>query len=147
MIKNYFLIILLAITSSVFSQDWNTDFEKSKLEAAEQNKNIVLVFSGSDWCGPCIKLEKNIWESTEFKEEAKKNWVLVKADFPKKKANQLPDSIKNQNAQLADKYNAEGHFPFVLVLDKTGKVLGRTGYENLKPAEYIQLLHSFEKKI
>ena len=145
--KKYFLIGLLALTSTAYSQEWNTDFEKSKQTAAAENKNIILVFSGSDWCGPCIKLEKNIWNSTEFKDEAKKSWILVKADFPKKKANQLEASLKEQNAHLADKYNKEGHFPFVLVLDKTGKVLGRTGFENLKPAEYIQLLHSFEKKI
>lgn len=146
LIKKCLLILLFALSPAAFSQEWKTDFEKSREEAALENKNIILVFSGSDWCGPCIKLEKNIWDSAEFKEEALKNWVLVKADFPKKKANQLSAELKQQNQKLAEKYNTEGYFPFVLVLDKTGKILGKAGYENLKPADYIQLLHSFEKK-
>lgn len=145
--NKYLLILLLTLSTAAFSQEWKTDFAKSKEEAAAENKNIILVFAGSDWCGPCMKLEKNIWESAEFKEEAQKSWVLVKADFPKKKVNQLAENLKKQNAELAEKYNAEGNFPFVLVLDKAGKVLGKVGYENLKPADYIQLLHSFEKKI
>lgn len=147
MLKYYLSIFLLIITTNAFSQEWETSFEKSKADATAQNKNIILVFSGSDWCGPCIKLEKNIWESAEFKAEAQKSWVLLKADFPKKRANQLPEEIKKQNLSLVEKYNKDGFFPFVLVLDRNGKILGKTGYENLKPTEYIQLLHSFEKKI
>ncbi|MGC4039273.1 MAG: thioredoxin family protein [Flavobacterium sp.] len=143
--KKYCLILLVMLSSPVFSQDWNTDFEKAKADAAAQNKNILMVFSGSDWCAPCIKLEKNIWESAEFKEESLKSWVLMKVDFPKKKANQLPEALKEKNLILVEKYNKDGFFPFVLVLDKNGKILGKTGYENMKPVEYIQLLHSFEK--
>ena len=56
----------------------------AKKEASEQNKKVLLVFSGSDWCGPCIKLDKNVWQSDAFKAESKKNWILIKADFPKK---------------------------------------------------------------
>jgi thioredoxin-related protein len=73
------------VISLGYSQDWKTNFElvKKKLLA----KQIVLVFSGSDWCAPCIKLDKSIWQSTEFKEYAASNLILERADFPKKKTN------------------------------------------------------------
>ena len=69
------------------AQVWNNDFTTAKKLAQEQNKKIILVFQGSDWCGPCIKLEKEIWSSEEFKTYAKDHFILLKADFPKKKAN------------------------------------------------------------
>lgn len=144
--RKFLLVILISFTTNVFCQDWKTNFEESKTVATSENKNIILVFSGSDWCAPCIKLEKNIWSSAEFQEESQKDWVLLKADFPKKKANQLAETLQIQNDQLAENYNKEGYFPLVVVLDKNGNVLGKVGYENLKPTAYIELLHSLEKK-
>lgn len=128
---------------SGFSQKWNTSLSEAKTIASKENKPILLVFSGSDWCAPCIKLEKSVWQSDEFKKEANTGWVLVKADFPKKKNNQQSEDQKAQNKTLAEKYNKEGFFPLVVVLDKTGKVLGKTGYENIKASEYISLIKSF----
>jgi len=128
---------------SGFSQKWNTSLSEAKTIASKENKPILLVFSGSDWCAPCIKLEKSVWQSDEFKKEANTGWVLVKADFPKKKNNQQSEEQKTQNKTLAEKYNKEGFFPLVVVLDKTGKVLGKTGYENIKASEYISLIKSF----
>jgi thioredoxin-related protein len=104
-----------------------------------------LVFSGSDWCAPCIKLDKVVWQSEEFKKEAEKNWVTYKADFPKKKANQLAPELTEANKKLAEKYNKNGSFPLVVLLDKSGKVIGMTGFKNVSAADYITLLHSFEK--
>jgi thioredoxin-related protein len=128
-----------------YSQNWKTNFQEAKNEAMEQNKNILLVFSGSDWCAPCIKLDKDVWKSEAFKTEAKKCWVIYKADFPKKKANQLPVELVENNNKLAEKYNKNGSFPLVILLDKTGKVLGMTGFKNIATLDYIQLIHSFEK--
>lgn len=128
-----------------YSQNWKTNFDEAKKEATEQNKKILLVFSGSDWCAPCIKLDKNVWQSEEFKVHANDNYVLLRADFPKKKANTLPADIKNRNLLLADKYNKEGFFPLVVLLDNTGKVLGKKGYENISASEYITQLKSFIK--
>lgn len=79
----YFLF--LVTTAFGYSQNWNTNFDEVKLKAVKENKNILLVFSGSDWCGPCIKLEKVVWKSPEFQAEADKNWVIYRADFPNKK--------------------------------------------------------------
>lgn len=138
--------LLVLFPLGAYSQDWKTNLDEAKAIAQKENKNIILVFSGSDWCAPCIKLEKNIWASDAFKAEAKKDWVLVKADFPKKKNNAQEENLKKQNAVLAEKYNKEGNFPLVVIMDKNGKVLGKTGFKNISPAEYIVQLHSFENK-
>ena len=88
-------------TSSGYTQNWNANFEEAKVKAVKENKNILLVFSGSDWCGPCIKLEKVVWKSPEFKVEADKNWVIYRADFPNKRKNQLPPYLVESNNKLA----------------------------------------------
>ncbi|WP_396152442.1 thioredoxin family protein [Flavobacterium sp.] len=144
--KNYISILFFFTISVFYAQNWQTNFEEAKMIASKENKNIVLVFSGSDWCAPCMKLEKNIWMSDVFKAEAEKNWVTYKADFPKKKANQLAPELTEQNKKLAEKYNKGGSFPLVVLLDPNGKVLGMTGFKNVSAEEYIQLLHSFVKK-
>ena len=143
--KKIFLVMLLFLVTIGYSQEWKTNFETAKTEAAKQNKNILLVFSGSDWCGPCIKLDRDIWKSAEFMEYAKNNLILERADFPKKKSNQLSPEIRKMNQSLAEKYNKDGMFPLVIVLDKNGKVLGKTAYKKNSPTEYIALLKSFIK--
>ncbi|PDS24942.1 thioredoxin family protein [Flavobacterium branchiophilum] len=143
--KKIVVITFLLLGQISISQTWKTNFEEAKKQAIAENKNILLVFSGSDWCGPCIKLDKNIWQSNEFKKEADKSWVLLKADFPKKKANQLPAEVTENNNKLAEKYNKDGNFPLVVLLDKTGKVLGMTGYQKMDAAPFLENIHKFEK--
>jgi len=143
--KKVLLTLMLLVVASAYSQNWKSDFEDAKATAAKENKNIVLVFSGSDWCAPCIKLDKVVWQSEEFKKEAEKNWVTYKADFPKKKANQLAPELTEANKKLAEKYNKNGSFPLVVLLDKSGKVIGMTGFKNVSATDYIKVLHSFEK--
>ena len=140
------VVISLFITVSLSAQVWETSLEVAKNNASKDGKSIILVFSGSDWCIPCMKLEKNIWESQDFIEYSKTHFVLLRADFPKKKGNALSNEQQQQNDKLAESYNKDGLFPLVLVLDKVGKVLGSTGYKNITPKEYIALLHSLEKK-
>ncbi|WP_269225356.1 thioredoxin family protein [Flavobacterium eburneipallidum] len=144
--KKICIILLVFISSSSFSQDWKSNFDEAKKEAVNENKNILLVFSGSDWCAPCIKLDNAVWKSEAFKSESEKNWVIYKADFPKKKANQLSVEQTESNNKLAEKYNRNGSFPLVILLDKTGKVIGMTGFKNISATDYIQLIHSLEKK-
>lgn len=139
------ITLFTALPMAVQAQEWHTSFNEARTVAGNESKNMILVFSGSDWCAPCIKLEKAIWESAEFKEESKNNWVLVRADFPKKKANALPKEQQDQNAALYEKYNKEGAFPLVVILDKSGKVLGKTAYKNISPKDYIALLHTLEQ--
>jgi thioredoxin-related protein len=143
--KKHIIILFLFIGTTGYSQNWKTNFEEAKIEAAKENKNILLVFSGSDWCAPCIKLENVVWKSDAFQEEVAKSWVVYKADFPKKKANQLSPELSERNKKLAEKYNKNGIFPLVVLLDKTGKIIGMTGFKNVSAVDYIELIHSFEK--
>lgn len=146
--KNVISTVLLLFAAVITSnaQNWKTSFTEAKAQAAAENKNILLVFSGSDWCAPCIKLDKTIWQSEEFKSESAQKWVIYKADFPKKKANLLPLELTESNKKLAEQYNKAGNFPLVLLLNPAGSVLGISGYKNVSPQEYIQLIHSFEQK-
>jgi thioredoxin-related protein len=143
--KKYILILFLSLGTLGYSQNWKTNFEEAKTQSKKENKSILLVFSGSDWCAPCIKLENTIWKSEDFKKEADHKWVIYKADFPKKKANLLSAELTASNRKLAEQYNKSGNFPLVLLLDQSGNVLGITGYKNVSPQEYIQIIHSFEK--
>ncbi|MFN3968887.1 thioredoxin family protein [Flavobacterium sp.] len=143
--KRLFLFALVLITTNTFAQNWTTNIEEAKATAAKENKNILLVFSGSDWCAPCIKLDKNVWQSTEFKTYADEKFVLLRADFPKKKANVLPEELKKANLALAEKYNKDGFFPLVVVLDANGKVVARKGYENQTAEKYIAELQALIK--
>lgn len=140
------LLFTLLLASVGYSQNWKTNFDDAETEALKEDKNIVLVFSGSDWCAPCMKLDNVVWKSEEFKQEAEKKWVIYKADFPKKKVNQLAPELAVANQKLAEKYNRGGSFPLVVLLDKTGKVLGITGFKNVPATDYIELIHSLEKK-
>ena len=144
--KNIFTFSLLVLFSlSSFAQEWKTNFEEAKKEATNNNKNILLVFQGSDWCGPCIKLDKEVWSTLEFQNLSKNHFVMLKADFPRKKANKLSESLTIQNRKLAEKYNKEGFFPLVVVLSKEGNVLGKMGYEKTNSTAYFKKLTDFEK--
>lgn len=143
--KKIAVILLFLITSLGNSQTWVTNIEEARAQATKENKNILLVFSGSDWCAPCMKLEKVVWKSEAFKQEAESKWVLLRADFPKKKGNQLSAELTASNKKLAEKYNKGGNFPLVVVLDKTGKVIGMTGFKNVTAEEYIKMINSLVK--
>jgi len=139
------IFMVLISISGLQAQEWQTDFEEAKKIASTENKPIILVFQGSDWCAPCIKLDHEIWSTEIFIEHSKNNFVMLQADFPKKKKNALSDAQTEANAKLFELYNKNGIFPFVVVLDETGKVLGQTGYKKTTPKEYIKELTAFIK--
>lgn len=143
--KKRFLLLFLLLSSIGFAQNWQTNFDDAKAQALKENKNILLVFSGSDWCAPCIRLDNVVWKSEAFKNESDKNWVIYKADFPKKKTNQLTAEQSENNKKLAEKYNRNGSFPLVILLNKNEELIGMTGFKNISASDYIQLLHSLEK--
>ena len=140
--KHFLLIVFILSlnTARLSAQDWRTDWDIARVEAEQANKKLILVFSGSDWCIPCIKLEKEIWESSSFTQYAEQYYVLFRADFPERKKNKLPEMIQKLNDRLASKYNSKGYFPLVVVLDAKGKVKGQLGYEKLTPEAYIALI-------
>ena len=102
---------------------WQGDFKSAEDQAAKENKFVLVNFSGSDWCIPCMRLRKEILESAVFENYAKDHLVLVRADFPRQKKNQLEAAQVKRNEALADKYNSEGSFPLTLLIDKNGKVV------------------------
>lgn len=103
--------------------EWTTDFAKAKTEANSQHKYILLNFSGSDWCGPCIKLKKEVLDSPEFLQYADNKLVLVRADFPRNKKNRLSPELTKHNEALAEKYNNQGKFPYTVLIDADGKIV------------------------
>ena len=102
---------------------WSNDFESAKKRAVEEHKCILLNFSGSDWCGPCIRLYKDIFDQTAFQKMADSELVLLNADFPRQKKNQLPKDLQKKNNALADKYNETGIFPLTVLLTPDGNVI------------------------
>jgi len=142
--NSLFLGVFLFISLGIQSQNWHTDLDEAKTMASQNNQKIILVFKGSDWCAPCIKLEREVLSTEYFRTYAKDHFVLLEADFPKRKKNALPDDLQKKNNELAERYNKRGVFPFVVVLDKDGNVLGETGYFKTTPEAYITHLESFK---
>jgi thioredoxin-related protein len=119
----YLLSLLFVSFTTIGIDNWLTDFEQAKVIASNEKKLILLNFSGSDWCVPCISLRKDIFEQDEFKKFAAEKLVLVNADFPRKKANALSKEQTTKNEQLADKYNSKGSFPLTILMTSNGKIL------------------------
>jgi thioredoxin-related protein len=129
-----FLVIFFASTPP-----WQTDFNRAQQEAKQSHKFILLNFSGSDWCAPCIKMKREVFEQETFIQYANDNLVLVRADFPRLKKNQLDANQKAHNEKLAEQYNASGKFPLTLLLNEDGKVVKTwDGYSNESPQEFIK---------
>ena len=131
------------LIQNLTAQEWQTNFEKAKNLAQKKDNHIVLVFQGSDWCAPCIKLDREVWSTPEFQDLAKDHFVMLKADFPRKQKNRLPEAQAEHNKMLASKYNPNGYFPFVVVLDASGKMLGETAYQKTTPKAYFNKLNAF----
>jgi thioredoxin-related protein len=118
---------------------WGSNMEQAQQQAQQENKLILLNFSGSDWCGPCMKLRRDVFESDEFLAYAKDKLVLVNADFPRQKKNKLDAEQVKRNEALAEKYNTKGTFPFTLLLDASGRVLKTwEGNPGLTPSQLIE---------
>ncbi|MHA8051255.1 thioredoxin family protein [Aquirufa sp. ROCK-SH2] len=116
-------LAFLFLLQVLFLGDWGLDFNQAVTESKQNNKLILLNFSGSDWCGPCIKLKKDVFESAEFKNFSSEKLVLIRADFPRLKKNQLDKIQQDKNDILAEKYNPNGKFPLTVLIDSNGKVL------------------------
>ena len=116
---------------------WFTSMEEAQQDAVKMHKLILLNFSGSDWCGPCIVLRKEVLDDKVFLSMADSSLVLVNADFPRMKKNQLPKGLQQANDKLADRYNPQGKFPLTLLLTADGRVLRQwEGNPGLKPAAF-----------
>ncbi|VGO21480.1 thioredoxin family protein [Pontiella sulfatireligans] len=115
---------------------WNTNFDQAVAQAKAEGKHILIDFSGSDWCGWCIKLDKEVFSKAAFQNYADGNLVLVLADFPSDKSGQSAELIK-QNEALASQFGVQG-FPTVFVLSPEGKAVAKTGYQAGGPEAYVE---------
>ena len=107
---------------------WSSDLTLALQQAKATNKPVLAVFSGSDWCKPCIMLKQEVFDKPEFEQFAKDKFVLAHFDFPRSKKNRLPATQTKINEQAAAQLNKEGSFPLVVLLSPEGKVLAKTGY-------------------
>jgi thioredoxin-related protein len=120
------LCAVLLFFSTFFSAkalDWGHNLQDAIKTAQQSHKCILLNFSGSDWCGPCIKLHKDVFTSEDFVSIAAQKLVLVNADFPRNKKNQLSSAQQKLNDEMAEKYNTKGDFPLTVLLDANGNIL------------------------
>lgn len=137
--------VLISFVGTAFAQEakWTTDYAKATEQAKIQNKPILLDFTGSDWCGWCMKMKKEALDTPAFKKYADQHLILVEVDFPQNKPQ--TDAVKAQNQQLSKKYKIEGYPAFVLV-DKDGNKLGmQDGYLEGGPDAFIAMLNGFSK--
>jgi protein disulfide-isomerase len=140
----FFLVASLVsggiVASSEAAEGWKSDYTAALAEAAKDNKMVLLDFTGSDWCGWCIKLQKDTFSKPEFKKFAEQSLVLVELDFPREKPQS--DELKKQNEELAEKFGIQG-FPTLVLLDPQGKEAARNvGYLQGGPEAFIQWVES-----
>lgn len=149
--KNIFLGLLFISTITVFSQDhsvWLTDFTEAAKLSQKTKKPIVVNFTGSDWCGWCKVLKREVFDKPEFKKWAKKNVILLEADFPRK--TKLPSELKLQNYALQKVFAVRG-YPTVWMFNvgegkdpkKNITPLGKTGYVRGGPEKWIASIEKF----
>lgn len=135
--KRLFLTLaaVVALGSLANAEEWLTDYAQALSLAKTQNKPVLIDFTGSDWCGWCMKLDREVFKTSEFKSYAAQNLILLKADFPRSKP--LPSAEKEQNERLASKYHIQG-YPTIVLLKPDGAKAGELGYEPGGPHPFIE---------
>ena len=147
-VKNFRTVFAVAAVAAFFAAaagaepSWSTDYKRSQQEAKANHKLLLLNFTGSDWCGWCIRLQHEVFSKPEFADYAAKNLVLVELDFPSRK--QLSDTIRQQNGEMAQQYQIQG-FPTIIVLNGDGQKVGELGYIPGGPSAFIAELEKLRK--
>ena len=131
---------LICVASVRADSAWETDYKKAQEEAKANHKLILLNFTGSDWCGWCVQLDRAILSKPQFKDYATKNLILVELDFPRRKAQTV--ELRKQNQELAERYQVEG-FPTLVVLNGDGKTVWR--YDGYYDGGIAALLAELDK--
>jgi disulfide reductase len=141
-----FLLAFALITTIARGSEWQTDYDQALAAAKTANKCVLLNFTGSDWCGPCIQMHKAVFSKAAFLNYAKKNLVLVELDYPRRKS--LPEKVTKQNERLSQQYHIDqSGYPTVVLLDPAGKVLGQLeGYSGERPADIIAWVEKLRPK-
>jgi len=131
------LIAFSFVTTIARGSEWQTDYEQALATAKAEKKCVLVEFTGSDWCGPCIEMKKVVFSKAAFLDYAKKNLILVEVDYPKLKA--LPEKVAKQNERLMHQYGIDkSGYPTVILLNPDGKSLGQLeGYSGQRPGDII----------
>ncbi|MBQ8445737.1 MAG: thioredoxin family protein [Opitutales bacterium] len=127
-----------AVVKSSTPAGWTDDFNAAKKQAAAEGKDLLVAFSGSDWCGWCIRLEHEVFSKDGFAEKVSELFVPVYIDNPND-TNRLSEVAKKQNGALTQHYRIRG-FPTVLLMDSDGDVFAETGYAEGGPEKYLEHL-------
>ena len=136
------LLSLLLFISWHWPQ-WHYNLDEARQIAKKENRHILLNFSGSDWCGPCIKMRQEIFENNVFIAMADSELVLVNADFPRMKKNQLSSDQQPINNRMTDQYDSKGKFPCTVLFDADGKLLKEwDGYPDLMAEQFSSQIKS-----
>ena len=132
------LALSLTLTSLAESSLWVDHFDKAKQTAAAGKKDLLMDFTGSDWCSWCIKLRKEVFDLDTFKKAAPKDFVLVELDYPQDDS-KLTAEVKAQNALLQQEFAIRG-YPTIVLADSTGRPYAETGYQAGGPEKYLEHL-------
>lgn len=128
--------LLLTVPARVLAAEgWQTDWEAAKEQAATEKKTLLINFSGSDWCGWCIRLDQEVFDQETFRTEAEDKYVLVLLDFPRDKSGQSAE-LQKQNETLRERFGVSG-FPTVYLAAADGTPFARTGYQPGGPETYL----------
>jgi thioredoxin-related protein len=140
------LIAFHFVTAIAQGSDWQTDYEQALATAKAANKCVLLDFTGSDWCGPCIQMHKAVFSQAAFLNYAKTNLILVEVDYPQRK--KLPEKVTQQNERLSHQYGIDNSgYPTVILLNPNGKILGQMeGYSGERPADIIGWIEKLRGK-
>lgn len=133
-------MLIMTGTSATAQGKWMTNAEEAFALAHENDMPVMMVFSGSDWCKPCIQLTREVFESDVFREYAADKFILLRIDFPRARKNRLAPDLQQQNNALAERWNPHGEFPLVVVFSSDREVLFTTGYRTGGPEAYVQHL-------
>ena len=132
-----------ALMAAQSAEQWQTGYSAALEQAGKENKMVLLDFTGSDWCGWCIKLKKDTFSKPEFQKFAEGSLVIVELDFPRKKEQSA--ELKKQNQELAEKFGIEG-FPTLVLLDPQGKEAARNvGYLPGGPEGFVKWVEAAGK--
>ena len=144
---SFLLIACSFVAMTARGAEWLNNYEQALTTAKEARKCVLLDFTGSDWCGPCIQMKKVVFSKPAFLNYAQKNLILVDVDYPRRKT--LSDNVMKQNEHLLHQYDIErSGFPTVVLLDPDGKVLGRLeGYSGERPADIIAWVEKLRGKL
>ena len=138
------ITVLLALPAALFAsgEGWETNMKKAMEKATKEKKDLLIDFTGSDWCGWCIKLGKEVFSQDVFKKEAPKHFVLVSLDFPQKK--KLAEELTKHNKKWMEKLGVTG-FPTIFLTDGKGKPYAKTGYQPGGAEPYLKHLAELRK--